>query len=354
MKNNYLISTGGSGGHVIPATILCEHLSKEAEVIISTDKRGIKYLDKEIYKIEIINTPKLNNTLFLPFGLVKIFFLTIRSFFLLKDKKITKLISTGGYMSLPLILAGKLLGLKMYLLEPNLILGRANKYYLNFCYKIFCYTDKIKNFPSHYKNKIEIINPLVRKEIYLIKPPLSKENKFNLLVVGGSQGASIFDNKLKNIIVNISKKFTIKIFQQTSKKNIIYLKDFYLKNNIESSIFSFDKNFLNIINQADLCITRGGATTLAELSVLNKPFIVIPLPTSKDNHQQENANFYRDNDTCWILEQDSFEDKIEEVLNGILNNKTDFLKKKNNFKRLNYQNTWINVNQKILKVINEN
>ena len=74
MKNNYLISTGGSGGHVIPATILCEHLSKEAEVIISTDKRGIKYLDKEIYKIEIINTPKLNNTLFLPFGLVKIFF----------------------------------------------------------------------------------------------------------------------------------------------------------------------------------------------------------------------------------------------------------------------------------------
>ena len=354
MKSNYLISTGGSGGHVIPATILCEHLSKEADIIISTDKRGSRYLNKEIYKIEIINTPKLNNILFLPFRLIKIFFLTIKSFFLLKEKKITKLVSTGGYMSLPLILAGKLLGLKIYLLEPNLVLGRANKYYLNFCYKIFCYTDKIKNFPNHFKNKIETINPLVRKEIYFIKHSLVKKNKFNLLVVGGSQGASIFDNNLKNVIASISKKFTIKIFQQTSEKNIIHLKDFYSKKNIESSIFSFDKNFLNIINQADLCITRGGATTLAELSVLNKPFIVIPLPSSKDNHQQENANFYRDNDTCWILNQDSFEDEIEEVLNRILNNKTDYLKKKDNFKRLNYQNTWINVNQKILKVINEN
>ena len=354
MKNNYLISTGGSGGHVIPATILCEHLSKEADIIISTDKRGSRYLNKEIYKIEIINTPKLNNILFLPFRLIKIFFLTIKSYFLLKEKKITKLVSTGGYMSLPLILAGKLLGLKIYLLEPNLVLGRANKYYLNFCYKIFCYTDKIKNFPNHFKNKIETINPLVRKEIYFIKHSLVKKNKFNLLVVGGSQGASIFDNNLKNVIASISKKFTIKIFQQTSEKNIIHLKDFYSKKNIESSIFSFDKNFLNIINQADLCITRGGATTLAELSVLNKPFIVIPLPSSKDNHQQENANFYRDNDTCWILNQDSFEDEIEEVLNRILNNKTDYLKKKDNFKRLNYQNTWINVNQKILKVINEN
>jgi UDP-N-acetylglucosamine--N-acetylmuramyl-(pentapeptide) pyrophosphoryl-undecaprenol N-acetylglucosamine transferase len=74
MKNNYLISTGGSGGHVIPATILFEHLSKEAEVIISTDKRGIRYLDKEIYKIEIINTPKLNNILFFTIRTNKNFF----------------------------------------------------------------------------------------------------------------------------------------------------------------------------------------------------------------------------------------------------------------------------------------
>ena len=81
MKKNFLISTGGSGGHVIPAIILYEHLSKDANIIMSTDKRGLKYFDKESYQIEIIDTPKLNNIFFLPFNIVLILFLTLRSFF---------------------------------------------------------------------------------------------------------------------------------------------------------------------------------------------------------------------------------------------------------------------------------
>ena len=74
MKNSFLISTGGSGGHVIPATILYEHFSEEFDVIITTDKRGLKFLDKNIYQFEIINTPKLNNIFFLPLNLIIIFF----------------------------------------------------------------------------------------------------------------------------------------------------------------------------------------------------------------------------------------------------------------------------------------
>jgi len=354
MKKNFLITTGGSGGHVIPATILYEHLSKEANVIITTDKRGSRYLDKDIYKFEIIDTPKLNNIFFLPFNLIVISFLTFKSFFLSKNTKIEKLISTGGYMSLPLILAAKLLKLKIYLLEPNLVLGRANKYFLNSCEKIFCYVEKIKNFPDNLKSKMVIIKPLVRENIYKLNPSSTTKDKFNLLIVGGSQGANIFDKNLKNSVVNISKKFSIKVIQQTNEKNISDLRDFYFKNNIENTIFYFDKNFASIIQKADLCLTRAGASTLAELSVLNIPFIAVPLPTSKDNHQFENANYYKNNDCCWIVEQNFFEEKIEGVLKDIFINKSDYLKKKENLKKLNYQNTWINVNQKILKSINEN
>ena len=64
MKKNFLISTGGSGGHVTPAKILHDHLIKEANIIFSTDLRGLKYLDQDIYDFEIINTPKLNNLFF--------------------------------------------------------------------------------------------------------------------------------------------------------------------------------------------------------------------------------------------------------------------------------------------------
>ena len=353
MKKNFLITTGGSGGHVQPAIILYEHLLKEANIILSTDKRGLKYFDEDFSRLEIINTPKLNNIFFLPLNFFIILFLTFRSFFLLKNKKIETIFSTGGYMSLPLILAARLLKLNIYLIEPNQILGRANRYFLNLCKKIFCYSNEIKNFPNNSVNKIVNINPLVKKYIYQLKTSEMKE-KITLLIVGGSQGAQIFDKNLKEIILNISKKRQIKIIQQTNIKNISSLENFYSKNNIENKIFCFEKNFSSIIQQADLCITRAGASTLAELSVLNIPFIAVPLPTSKDNHQFENAKYYKNKDCCWIIEQKFFEEKIESLLLDILNNKCKYLEKKENLKKLNYQNTWINVNQTILKALDEN
>ena len=127
-------------------------------------------------------------------------------------------------MSLPLIFAGKILNLDVFLIEPNLVLGRANKFFLKSCKKIFCYTDQIKNFPEKFKDKIIIIKPLVRKHFYKFVPSLKERNKFNILVVGGSQGASIFDKDLKNIILNISKKNLFKIFQQTSKNKHFKIK----------------------------------------------------------------------------------------------------------------------------------
>ena len=354
MKNKLLITTGGSGGHVIPAIILYEHLSKKNNVIISTDIRGLKFLDKNNYQIEIVNTPKLNNFFSIPFNLFLIIFLTVKSFLLLRRKKIEKIFSIGGYMSIPLILAAKLLKLNIYLIEPNQVLGRANKFFLNSCKKIFCYSEKIKNFPEIFKDKIVEISPLVREEIYTLSLSRTKSEKFNILVIGGSQGANIFDKNLKNSIVNISKRKSVKVIHQTGEKNILNLSKFYSENNIENKIFSFDENFVNTIQQADLCITRAGASTLAELSVLNIPFIAVPLPTSKDNHQLENALFYKNNDCCWIIEQNHFESEIEYFLNEIFEAKRSLLKKKENLKKLNYQNSWINVNQKIIKTINEN
>ena len=206
MKKNFLITTGGSGGHVIPATIFYEHLSKQANITLTIDKRGLKYLDKKVFNFKIIDTPRLGNIFLLPLNLILIIFLILKSLLLLKTKKIEKIFSTGGYMSLPIILASRLLRLEVYLIEPNQVLGRANKYFLNSCKKIFCYSKEILNFPQKFKDKMIIIYPLVKKSIYKLKSYKSNKDTFNLLVVGGSQGANIFDKNLKNSIVNISKK----------------------------------------------------------------------------------------------------------------------------------------------------
>ena len=86
MKKNLFITTGGSGGHVIPALILNEHLSKKTNVFISTDKRGLQYFDKETSSLKVINTPKLNN-IFFPLNFIKILFLILKSIIFLKIKK---------------------------------------------------------------------------------------------------------------------------------------------------------------------------------------------------------------------------------------------------------------------------
>ena len=80
----------------------------------------------------------------------------------------------------------------------------------------------------------------------------------------------------------------------------------------------------------------------------------MPLPNSKDNHQLENANFYLKKNFCWILEQNLFSEKIEQLIKEILQNKFHFNKKKENLSYLNYENTWKNVNQKILNNLDEN
>ena len=87
MKSKILISTGGSGGHVIPAITMHDHLKENYDILISSDVRGLKYLDNNLYNIIVVNTPKLNNLILLPLSILKVIFLTFRSLLILKKEK---------------------------------------------------------------------------------------------------------------------------------------------------------------------------------------------------------------------------------------------------------------------------
>ena len=246
MKSKILISTGGSGGHVIPAITMYDHLKENYDVLISSDVRGLKYLDDKFYKILVIDTPKLNNLILFPLSILKVFFLVLKSLIILKKEKIRTLISTGGYMSLPLCIAAWILNIKIYLLEPNMVIGRANKFFLNFCEKIICYSNNIIKFPNKYKNKIVISNPLIRNKYYKKNSKENIDKVFTLMIVGGSQGAKIFDEIIHESIVKISQTTPIKIIHQTNKKNIDFLRNFYFS--LDSSLNLVDDNLLQEIN----------------------------------------------------------------------------------------------------------
>ena len=175
------------------------------------------------------------------------------------------------------------------------------------------------------------------------------------MIIGGSQGAKIFDKNFHQIIFDLSSKINLKIIHQTNVKNIKFLKNFYKKCNIKNKVFSYDNNFFELIKRCNFCITRGGSSTLAELFVLKIPFLVIPLKNSKDNHQLENAKFYKDKNCCWILDESNLDKKkLYHELSNILLNKKKFISKKKSLNKLNHNINWNKQKKLILKELNEN
>ena len=150
-----LIITGGSGGHVMPTLSIYDALKDDFEIQIVTDLRGSKYLNIANYKYSLLDVPNLfSNLLLFPYNLIKFFFSIVQSYKYLKLNKFNILISTGGYMSLPLCLAAYLLNIKIHIFEPNSVLGRANKLSLSFAEKIICYNRDLKGISKKFLNKM--------------------------------------------------------------------------------------------------------------------------------------------------------------------------------------------------------
>ena len=353
-----LISTGGSGGHVVPAIILYDHLKNKFNVEMVSDKRGSKFINKNLYSFSIIDTPKFSkNIIIMPLFIINFLISLLKSFLFLKRKKINYLLSTGGYMSFPFCIAAKAFGIKIFLFEPNTVLGRSNKILLRFSKNIFCYHNNLINFPEKFKEKIILIDRLLKKEVYKLnnKMASNESSVLKILITGGSQGALFFDNNIRDVIKEFSLKTNFFLLQQISnEKNIHEIEKIYGDLKIGFKLFTYDENLYQKLENVDIAITRCGASAISDLIYFNIPFIAIPLPSSKDNHQYHNAKHFFDHGCCWMLEQKDFnKKKIFNLLLNIINDKNEYLLKKENIKKISSQYNWEKINHRIINTFNE-
>ena len=129
----------------------------------------------------------------------------------------------------------------------------------------------------------------------------------------------------------------------------------YSQLNIKYELFNYDSELYKTYNNYDIIITRSGASTISEISYFGIPFIAIPFPFAKDNHQYFNAKYYLDKNCCWLIDQDKFDQKkMITFFRNLLENQTDYLNKKDNLNKISYQNTWNKINQKVKELVNEN
>ena len=358
-KKKILISTGGTGGHVFPALSLGKFLSKNGFLVtITTDERGYRFL-KDLKKIElkIINSsPVLLNFIKFFVSLAKILIAFFHSVLFLKKNKPKIIFGMGGYASFPVCLAGWLLRIPFIIYENNLHIGKANKYLLPYAKKVFVSYKEVEGISEQYHKKVCEIGNIIRKEIldFQVKFDSNQsDKKLKILILGGSQAARIFAEKLTEIFKDCHEaKIPLKIYQQCLPEQNKFLTSFYENLNIDFEIFNFTNNILDYFSKINLAITRSGSSMLAELINVKIPFIAVPLPSSADDHQLKNAIYYEKNGYSYLIEEKDLNEKLFQLIKKISEDKSLLSQIISKQRQYSDKSVYENIDKQINKIIN--
>ena len=361
IKKKILIATGGTGGHVFPAYSLANYLkNKKINVKVTSDKRGFKFLKdyKNLKIIKIHSSPLIKKNIFkFSFSLFIIFFSTIKSLLLLIFDRPSIIFGMGGYSSFPICIAASILRIKFVIYENNLIIGKANKFLLPFAKNIFVAYEELEGISEKYKKKVVEIGNIVREEIINSNSSYNEKISFDdisILVLGGSQGARAFADELPQIFEKLkNSEIKIKVYQQCQKSQNIQLSQFYEKAKIDYKIFNFTNNILEYYSKSNLVITRSGASVLGELVNFKIPFISIPLPTSADNHQYKNAEFYSKKGYGYFLEEKDIKNKLYNLIVTNFKDRSLIDNILSNQRQYSDKDIFENLNSRIEKILNE-
>lgn len=317
LKKNFflVVCGGGTGGHLFPAITVAEELLKNTyQVELITDPRGYKLIKHnknqlafDIFVLPLRNFASSFITKFLFF--IMIFFSTLISIKKFIFNRPSAVVGFGGYPSFPSLLAAIFLKIPIVIYEQNAILGKTNRFFSRFATLIaLAYVDT-KFIPTSINaSSIISVGEIIRPEILKIpqKENFNSSKIMSLLVIGGSQSAKIFSTLVPKIMTILKNKFPsidISITQQANKLDHDFLSKTYKSLNISCHLSTFFNNIAEEYQKADLVISRAGAVTIGELINVALPAILIPLPTSAENHQLYNARALAEKGAAWCYEE---------------------------------------------------
>ncbi len=330
-KYKFLISGGGTGGHIYPAISIADELSKSfisSEILFVGSKHRMEMKKVPERGYDIIGLwisgikRKIHfSNLLIPF---KILHSLIKSYLIIKRFNPDFVIGTGGFASGPILYIASKLRLPTLIQEQNSYAGLTNKILSNSVETIcVAYDNMNKYFPV---NKILFTGNPVRNEIFESKVSKKESDDFFkinrsskvLLVLGGSLGA-------KNINEFISKNLD---FFDNNKIEIIWqcgnmYYDSYKKfNSKKIKVFPFIKDMNKAYCSADYIISRSGASVISELCIVGKPVVFIPSPNLAEDHQTKNAlNIVNKNAAVMVKEKD-LNDKFFRVFKKLINDES--------------------------------
>lgn len=355
---------GGTGGHLMAGLSTAEEIRsrfQDAEIIFyGTDKKFEKRcVEQRGFQFRQIHARKLEKSWKRILMFISTLFMgIIESLLAMRRFNPDVVVGLGGYASAAPIIAAKLLNIHSVLLEQNLIPGKANRFLAKLADEIYCHWQgSLKWFKK--AKFVRVTGTPVRSDILRSQRSISFEkfglnpSKKTILITGGSQGAQAINEVIVKCLPKLEPlSGKLQIIHCTGEYGYEIVKEAYKQSKINAFVCSFIDDMGAAFSTADIVICRAGATTIAEITAIGIPAILIPYPYAADNHQYWNAMELVSNGGGYLLQQiDLTPEKVCELITDLLNNKEKYDRMKMFNRGMGIPNASVNVVDNLCRII---
>jgi UDP-N-acetylglucosamine--N-acetylmuramyl-(pentapeptide) pyrophosphoryl-undecaprenol N-acetylglucosamine transferase len=295
---HFVLAAGGTGGHMMPAHALAAELvARGHQVALITDARGAKIPGLfDGVQTHILPAGRITkNPLSWPGGVRAILSGRSMALRLFRTFKPSAVIGFGGYPAFPALIAAQSARIPTAVHEQNAVLGRVNRMVAGKVKAIATSYPDTQRLPAGVADKVELVGNPVRDEILALRdepyPLFEADSVFRVLVVGGSQGASVLSDVVPDGLAMLPEALRrrLQVTQQCREEDIVAVRERYRTLGIPADLATYMADIPEKLAWTHLVIARAGASTISELTAAGRPAILVPLPSATDDHQSANV-----------------------------------------------------------------
>ena len=315
VSRHYVLAAGGTGGHLIPAFALAVELEARGHhVALITDERGSRLPGKPHSLVaHVLPAGRLGkNPLDWPKGLEAIMEGKRMALRLFESFQPSAVIGFGGYPAFPALWAATGAGVPSVIHEQNAVLGRVNRFLAGRVDAIATSYRVTERLKAKHASKTHLVGNPIRAEVLALRdqpfPQFSEEGLLRVLVTGGSQGAGVLSQVVPDGLAMLptALRSRLQVTQQCRPEDIETVRNRYTSHDIPAELGTYFENMAERLADAHLFIGRAGASTVAELTGVGRPAILVPLPIATDDHQAFNTDEICAAGGARMIRQDKF------------------------------------------------
>ncbi len=295
---HYVLAAGGTGGHLSPAFALASELERRGHhVALITDRRGADIPGKpDFLPAHVLPAGRFGkNPLSWPKGIAAVLEGRRMALRLFESFEPSAVVGFGGYPALPTLLAAHKAGVASVVHEQNAVLGRVNRLLAGWVDAIATAYPDVERLKPKYLEKVHLVGNPVRPEVLALRdepfPAFTQDGLLRVLVTGGSQGARILSEVVPDGLAMLQPalRSRLQVTQQCRAEDLDAVRERYASHHIAAELGTYFEDMEARLADAHLFIGRAGASTIAELTDVGRPAILVPLPIATDDHQAANA-----------------------------------------------------------------